>query len=177
MPAVDGLTDKQERFCLEYLVDLNATQAAIRAGYSRDTASKIGSENLSKPDVAARIAELQAERSRETKIDAAWLLKRLAEEATADVADIWADDGTLLPISEWPMIWRIGLVQGIEVDEIYEGAGDSRKFVGYTKKIKVSDRIKRLELIGKHVGVQAFKDQVEHSGGVNITITPTDADL
>jgi phage terminase small subunit len=68
------LSSKQKAFCEEYLIDLNAVQAAIRAGYSKKTARQIGSENLSKPDIAKYIVELQTERSLETKIDAAWVL-------------------------------------------------------------------------------------------------------
>lgn len=71
------LTAKQQAFCEEYLIDLNATQAAIRAGYSEHTATAIGHENLSKPDIADQIAELKAERSAETKITAAWVMERL----------------------------------------------------------------------------------------------------
>ena len=71
------LNDRQVRFCEEYLIDLNAMQSAIRAGYSEKTAKQMGSENLSKPDIAKYIAELKAVRSAETKIDAAWVLSRL----------------------------------------------------------------------------------------------------
>ncbi|HHZ71241.1 MAG TPA: terminase small subunit, partial [Methylococcaceae bacterium] len=77
--AVSKLTDKQEMFCLEYIIDLNATQAAIRAGYSEKTAQKIGSENLSKPLIQARIAELMAERVDSIELDAKYVLKRLVE--------------------------------------------------------------------------------------------------
>ncbi len=58
-----ALTDKQEMFCREYLIDLNATQAAIRAGYSAKTANRTASENMSKPDIQLRIAELKAQRN------------------------------------------------------------------------------------------------------------------
>jgi phage terminase small subunit len=68
------LTAKQEAFCREYLIDLNATQAAIRAGYSENTACAIGTENLRKPNVAGYIANLKGERSERTKIDADWVL-------------------------------------------------------------------------------------------------------
>jgi phage terminase small subunit len=86
------LTSRQQAFCEEYLIDLNALQAAIRAGYSGKTAKQIGSENLSKPDVAKYIAELKAERSLLTKIDAAWVLmsakkvydRCMQEEAVTD---------------------------------------------------------------------------------------------
>jgi len=74
-----SLTAKQEQFCLEYMVDLNATQAAIRSGYSKDTAQQIGSENLSKPLIAEKIAQLRAERSERVQIDADYVIENLAE--------------------------------------------------------------------------------------------------
>lgn len=69
------LTPKQEAFVREYLIDLNATQAAIRAGYSEKTAHVIGHENLSKPEIAAAIAEAKTERAEKCGIDAAWVLR------------------------------------------------------------------------------------------------------
>ncbi len=83
-----GLTPKQLRFVAEYLIDLNATQAAIRAGYSAKTAASIGKQNLRKLEIAATISEAQAKRSERTAIDADWVPKRLVEEAVADLADI-----------------------------------------------------------------------------------------
>ncbi len=172
------LTPKQSRFVEEYLVDLNATQAAIRAGYSEGTAYSIGNENLSKPDVAAAIDAAKIERSTATKIDAAWLLKRLADEATADVGDLYDDAGNILPVKQWPLIWRQGLVAGLETETTRKaGAHGSGQWHGQAQdvhepdpdddevtvvtKIKLSDRVKRLELIGRHVNVQAFKEQLE----------------
>lgn len=70
------LNAKQEQFCLEYLKDLNATQAAIRAGYSKKTAGSQGGDLIQKPEIKNRIEDLKAERSRETKIDAAWVLRQ-----------------------------------------------------------------------------------------------------
>lgn len=75
------LTPKQARFVTEYLVDLNATQAAIRAGYSAKTARQMGTENLSKPVIAEAIAQGQKKRSDDTGITAAWVLQRLKIEA------------------------------------------------------------------------------------------------
>lgn len=168
-----ALTAKQARFVAEYLVDLNATQAAIRAGYSARTAKSVGCENLTKPDVLAALAEAQAARSTRTKIDADWVLSRLAEEADADIADLYAADGSLLPVHEWPSIWRKGLVAGLDVEEIKaEGA-----VVGTIRKVKLSDRIKRIELIGRHVGVQAFREQVHQTGAIALTVSSEDAEL
>lgn len=158
-----ALTPKEHRFCEEYLVDLNATQAAIRAGYSRHTARQIGAENLSKPSVQSEIELLRSVRSEKTGIDAAWLLTRLSEEATADVSDLYdPETGALLPVHEWPLIWRQGLVAGVDIEVIRDP--DSGAEVGYVKKIKVSDRAKRLEMIGKHVNVKAFEDRIAVTG-------------
>lgn len=73
------LTHKQEMFCKEYLIDLNATQAAIRAGYSEKTAAKIGSENLQKPDITKTIQQLMNKRSKKVEIDADWVLKGIKD--------------------------------------------------------------------------------------------------
>lgn len=154
------LKPKQQRFVEEYLIDLNATKAAIRAGYSEKTAYSIGDELLKKPEISEIVEAAREKRSQKTGIDAAWLLERLAAEATADAADLYDEAGSLKPVKDWPLIWRQGLVQGIEVDQIT--AGDV--VVGSVRKIKLDSRVKRLELIGKHIGVKAFSDIVEHKG-------------
>lgn len=154
------LTAKQERFVEEYLIDLNATQAAIRAGYSEKTAAAVGHENLRKPKIAEAITAAQSERSERTKIDADWVLTRLAAEAEADVSDLYNENGGLKAVHDWPEIWRKGLVAGLDVEELtVEG-----EVIGRVKKLKLSDRIKRIELIGKHVDVQAFREQHGHGG-------------
>lgn len=159
------MTPKQRRFVDEYLIDLNATQAALRAGYSAKTADQQGWENLKKPEVAAAIAGAQAARAERTKIDADWVLRRLAAEADADLNDLYDEHGKLRPVKDWPMVWRQGLVSGVEsVRERTGEDADGNPEYGFVDKIKVSDRVKRLELIGKHVNVQAFREKVEHTG-------------
>ena len=157
-------TAKKKVFAEEYLMDLNATQAAIRAGYSEKTAKSQGQRLLTDVDVAAYIAKGKEERSERTKIDADWLLKRLADEAEADVADLYNEAGGLKPVHEWPEIWRKGLVAGLDVHQEYEYEDGQKIPDGMIMKVRLSDRIKRLELIGKHVDVQAFPNKVEHSG-------------
>lgn len=147
------LTPKMACFALEYIVDLNATAAATRAGYSEKTARWQGARLLENPLVAEEITRLMDERSTRTKIGADWILRRLAAEADADMADIYNRDMTLKPVHDWPEIWRKGLVAGVDVQQIMEGAGT-------IVKVKISDRIKRLELLGKHVDVGAFRDKV-----------------
>lgn len=156
------LTAKQARFVEEYVLDLNATQAAIRAGYAEKSASVEGARLLANAKVGEAVAAGLKARSERTKIDADWVLTRLAEEAEADLSDLYDDNGHLKPISEWPPIWRKGLVQGIEVEELYEGRGEDREHIGRLRKLKFDSRIKRVELIGKHVAVQAFREQVGH---------------
>lgn len=162
-----ALTDKQEMFCREYLIDLNATQAAIRAGYSENTARKIGSENLTKPDVQNRIAELKLERNEQVNIDAAYVLRRLVEIDQMDVLDILLPNGELKPIKDWPKTWRTTL-SGMDVTEM---PGD---VPGFLKKIKWPDKVKNLELLGKHVEVNAFKENIDHkSSDGSMTPKPT----
>jgi phage terminase small subunit len=164
------VNDRQRLFVAEYLKDLNATQAAIRAGYSAKTASSQGERLLRNVEVSAAIAEAKADRSERTKVDADWLLTRLANESVADIADLYDEAGNVKPVKDWPLIWRQGLVAGIEVERIGAGAGA-------VTKIKISDRIKRLELIGKHIDVQAFKEKIEHTGGISINVLSEDAAL
>lgn len=155
-----ALAGKRARFVQEFVVDLNGRQAAIRAGYSPRTATEQAHEMLRQPDVAAAINAAKAERSEETKIDAAWVLKRLAAEAEADVGDLYDDAGDLLPVKQWPKIWRQGLVAGLDVEVVtVEG-----REVARIKKLRLSDRVRRLELIGKHIGVKAFEDTLNLTG-------------
>lgn len=158
------LTPKQQRFVAEYLVDLNATQAATRAGYSAKTARQAGTENLSKPAIAGAIAAAQASRAERTQVDADWVLRRLHSETMADLAELFDAEGRLRPVADWPDVWRRGLVVGIESFEEYAGRGEERTAVGLVRKIKLSVRVKHVELIGRHVDVRAFVTRHEHTG-------------
>ena len=156
------LTSKQDLFCREYIVDRNATQAAIRAGYSEKTAASIGAENLKKPHIAKRIIELTAELLESVKIDAAYVLDRLVEMDQLDPVDIVNDDGSIKAIKDWPKPWRTS-ISAFDVAEI--ASANSESLNGVLKKVKWPDKIKVLELIGKHTEVQSFRDRVsqEHS--------------
>lgn len=162
-----ALTDKQEMFCREYLIDLNATQAAIRAGYSEKTANRTASENMSKPDIQSRIAELKAKRNDEVGIDADYVLRRLVEIDQMDVLDILTEVGDLKPVAQWPKVWRTTL-SGLDVMAM-AGDGDTAALL---KKIKWPDKVKNLELLGKHIKVQAFKEQVEQKVTATHNIMP-----
>lgn len=157
------LNDRQELFCLEYMKDLNATQAAIRAGYSENTAANIGFENLRKPNIQNRISELLEERNNAVKVDAQYVLKRLLEIDQMDVKDILNDDGTIKPILEWPKSWRTTL-SGMDITEL-SNDGDIEAIL---KKVKWPDKVRNLELLGKHVDVSAFQEVVRATTDLHI---------
>lgn len=157
------MTPKQQRFVEEYPKDLNATQAAIRAGYSKKTAYSIGEENLKKPEIREAIANAIEARSKKAGIDSDWVLKRLATEVEADIADLYTEAGSLKPVSEWPLVWRQGLVAGVEVEQLYAYEGGDQVPSGVVTKVKLSDRVKRIEMIGRHTDVQAWRDNVNLS--------------
>lgn len=160
-----ALTLKEEGFCQSLLV-LGEKSSAYRENYNCSsmktaTINRKAVELADKPHVAARIEELKVERCERTGIDADYVLKRLVEIDEMDVLDILDDTGAVKAISEWPKCWRT-LVSGLDVSEMF-----SEDNVIVLKKIKWPDKVKNLELIGKHVTVQAFKDKVEHSGVIS----------
>lgn len=147
-----ALTPKQERFVQEYLIDLNATQAAIRAGYSEKTAYSIGNENLSKPDISEAIETEMTKRAESVGISAQWVLEqavRLYRRCTQDVV---------------PLLDRSG-------NQVMDGEGNA--LFAFDAKGAVAS----LTLVGKHVNVQAFREQVAHSGGVTLNVSQEDAEL
>ena len=156
------MTKKQKRFTEEYLVDLNATQAAIRAGYSPDTAKSIGSENLTKPDIQARIAKAMAERSRRTGVNADRVVMELAKIAFVNASDVIdAETATLKPDAAPE---DTAAIQSVKVKTFGED--------GLEREIKMADKLKALELLGKHLGM--FKDKVELSGSLETEKTKLD---
>lgn len=158
----------KEAYCQEYIkCPENQTQAAINAGYSPNTAAKFASQNMHDERVQKRIAELMEERNKRMRVSADYVLMRLVEIDQMDVLDILNDDMSIKPVSEWPKIWRQYLT-GFELADMFEGRGDEKELVGILKKIKWPDKVKNLELIGKHVDVNAFKERLEVSGTVTI---------
>lgn len=150
-----ALTKKQKLFIEEYLIDLNATQAAIRAGYSPETAKAIGCENLTKPDIRAHIDRAMAERSKRTGVNADRVVMELAKIAFINAADVInADDATLRDDAAPE---DTAAIQSVKVKTIPTKDGD-----GIEREIKMADKIKALELLGKHLGM--FKDRLEVSG-------------
>src|SRR5262249_54511607 len=133
-----ALTDKQTRFVAEYLVDLNATQAAIRAGYSRKTAEQQGYENLRKPQIAAAIAEAQAVTAARLGLDAADAMRLNADIARFDPLALVDDSGNYRALRDIPEAAR-RCIRRIRVHKMNLTTGDGQ-----------TDRIVDYEFYDKH---------------------------
>ncbi|WHH58469.1 terminase small subunit [Petroclostridium sp. X23] len=162
------LTAKQQRFVEEYLIDLNATQAAIRAGYSPSTAKDIGCENLAKPNIRAHIDAALAERSKRTGINADRVVRELARIAFLNVDEVInVNTATVKPDASED---DTAAIASVKVKTV---SGD--EFDSTEREIKFADKLKALELLGKHLGM--FKDKVEVSGSLETNTAKLDSIL
>ena len=152
------MTKKQKRFVEEYLIDLNATQAAIRAGYSPHTAKDIGCENLAKPNIAAAVSKAMAERSRRTGINQDRVLLELARIGFAKITDIV--DTETAEIKTDASDDDLACIQSIKIKP-----GE----FGTEREVKLYDKKSALVDIGKHLGM--FKDKVELTGDMELNVT------
>ena len=158
------LTPKQIRFVDEYLVDFNATQAAIRAGYSPKTAAAAAARLLRNVNIQAEIARRQKDLQRRTEVTQERVVKELARIAFANIADYihvetqtrTKDDGTEVTY------------QTVMFNETQELSADQRAALAVVKQsvngfeLKLHDKIKALELLGRHIGM--FNDKLSLSG-------------
>lgn len=166
--VVRALLDERERNQQYIKTPENQTQAAINAGFSPNTAAVKASVMMRDERIQKRIAELMEERNKRMRVSADYVLMRLVEIDQMDVIDILNDDGSLKPIREWPKIWRTTL-SGFDLSStIMNMNEDSIETI--LKKIKWPDKVKNLELIGKHVDVNAFKERLD----VNVNVTIAD---
>lgn len=150
------LTNKQSMFVKEYLIDLNATQAAIRAGYSEKTSSRIGPELLGKTWIQSAIQAQMDKRAAKIEISAEKVLQEIAKMAFANVQDLYDEYGILKPISELPRDVAAA-VQSVKVN-LTEACA--------VQEVKLWDKKGSLELLGKHLVL--FTDKVQHSGEMTI---------
>lgn len=155
------LTKKQQLFVDEYLIDLNATQAAIRAGYSTQTAYSIGEENLKKPEIKNSIEKALAERSRRTGISADRIINELARIAFVNPADIINFDEAT--VKDTATRDDTATISSVKVKTIPTEDGDITE-----REVKTYDKIKALELLGKHLGM--FSDKFKIEGAIPVVI-------
>ncbi|MEW3513887.1 terminase small subunit [Clostridium butyricum] len=154
------LTAKQKKFVEEYLIDLNATQAAIRAGYSTESAKEIGCENLTKPNVKAEIDKAIAERSRRTGINQDRVLRELAKIAFVNPGDVInLNQATVKSDAKEE---DLAAIASVKIKNIPTEDGEITE-----REIKLCDKLKALDLLGKHLGIYDKKDAEDK----NLTIT------
>lgn len=155
------LTAKQQRFVEEYLIDLNATQAAIRAGYSPDTAYSIGNENLKKPEIRACVDKALAERSKRTGVSADRVVMELARLGFVNPGKLINFDKAT--VKKDAAEDDLAAVASVKVKTIPTEDGDIVE-----REVKLYDKNKSLELLGKHLGM--FKDKLEVGGDMELNI-------
>lgn len=159
------LTEKQQRFVDEYLIDLNATQAAIRAGYSAKNADKIGSELLGKTRVAEAISEKMADRSKRTGVNQDRVVLELAKIAFVNAADVI--DPESATIKEGATSDDTAAIQSVKVKVI-----PGKKGEGVEREIRLNDKLKALELLGKHLGM--WNDKLDVNLNIPVVISGED---
>ena len=156
--ALPKLTAKQARFVHEYLVDLNATQAAIRAGYKPSNARQIAADNLSKPNIQQALQEAREDQEARTQITADRVLRELAAIAFADAGDYQTVEGD-----------ELALLDSDKIPEAKRRAIQGYRRGKFGPEVVLADKLKALELIGKHLGMFERTEDVD-SQGVRVVI-------
>lgn len=161
------MTDAQKRFCDEYLIDLNATRA-YKVAYPKckedETANAASSRMLRNVKVQEYISEKQKEIEKRTEVTQDMVIKELAKIAFLDIRKLYTENGQLKNVADIDSD-TAGAISSLETLEEYEGYGDDREKIRDTQKVKLLDKTKALELLGKHLGM--FKEKVTIDGNVN----------
>jgi phage terminase small subunit len=156
------MTPKQDRFRAEYLANgLNATKAAIAAGYSEKTARQQGSRMLSNPEVSAAVSGKTTQLMEKLEITADMVLQEIGKLAFFDPIHLLNPDGSVKQIHEIDARHRVSIA-GFEVCELFEGSGDQKHAYGLLKKVKLADKSKNLEMLGRYFKMfNGDKDDLE----------------
>ncbi|MFA6051549.1 MAG: terminase small subunit [Methylobacter sp.] len=148
-----ALNERQLKFVDEYLIDLNAAKAAIRAGYSERSARSIGQENLTKPDIQKAIQERLEARSKRTEISQDRVLLEIARLAFNDPRRAYDENGNLLPVKDWPDEVAAA-IKSVKITELKDEDEDGNiVVVGTTNEVSFWDKGKQLELAARHLGM------------------------
>ena len=159
------LTEKQQRFVEEYLIDLNATQAAIRAGYSAKTADVHGSRMLGNVKVQQAVAEAMAARSKRTGVNQDRVVLELAKLAFVKMTDVVDSQGRIKATATDDDLTCIESIKYKKSDNEFGGSVE--------REVKISSKLKALELLGKHLGM--WNDKLDVNIASPIVITGEDA--
>ncbi|MBQ5755387.1 MAG: terminase small subunit [Oscillospiraceae bacterium] len=164
------LTPKQRMFVEEYLVDMNATQAAVRAGYSPGAARQ-AYRLLKKPQVREAVDRALEKRAERTRVTQDRVVQEYARIAFMDPRRLFDREGRPLDVHLLADD-EAAVLAGLEVVDLYEGRGANRELVGYTKKYKLADKLKALEALSKHLGL--FEEESAGEEGELVVRTEMD---
>lgn len=145
----DKLSARQRAFVKGVAIKGNGSRAARDAGYSKATAAAQASRLLTKANIVRAVEEETKKVLEKAELKAEDVIKELRSLAFVKLKDAYAKDGTLLNPHDMPEDVQAAMA-GLEVEEIYAGRGDSRVKIGVTKKFKVQDKVRSLELLGKY---------------------------
>jgi phage terminase small subunit len=160
------MNSRQKRFVALYLVDLNATQAAINAGYSEKTAGSQGERLLKNVEIARLVQQSQNRRMSRLELTADNVIEALRRIVMFDPASLYSPDGHLLPLHEIPPEARACL-SGLDVDELYVGEGEERRNIGRTTKVKFWSKTEGIKAAMAHLALLAPTD-VRISGEITL---------
>ncbi len=159
------LTEKQRRFAAEYLIDLNGTQAAIRAGYSARTANEQASRMLANVSIQQAISEAMAERSKRTGVNQDRIVQELAKIAFLKITDVVDREGR---IKENASEDDLACIESIKYKHSDTETGSSTE-----REVKAASKLKAMELLGKHLGM--WNDRLDVNVVQPIVISGADA--
>ena len=155
---------RHERFAQELAKGKTATEAYVLAGYKANDGNAATLKGNQR--ILDRLAEIAGKAADRAEITIARVLEEMGRIAFADLRAVFNDDGSLKAIDEWPADVALA-ISGIETDELFEGTGKDRKSIGVTRKVKLWDKPRALDMLGKYFGM--FIERHEHSGNIEIT--------
>lgn len=160
---MSALTPKQKRFCEEYIVDFNATQAAIRAGYSENTARNIAGNLLTKINIQEYVKSLSNKQQQRTEITADRVIEEIAKVAFCDIKNLYNEDGRLKEPQELEDHVS-ATVSSFKNRREYQGKDeDGNAEYATIDEYKTYDKLKALELLGKRFAIFTDKQEVTHT--------------
>jgi phage terminase small subunit len=166
----NGLTDRQNKFVQEYLIDQNGLQAARRAGFGYKSAGVAAHKMLKDGKIARAVAVGLKEQQERCQVTADMVLKRLWQVGNADLRKAFDDEGILLPVDQIPEEVAQA-ISGIDVDDLFGFTNGRRKRIGETKRVRTYDKVRALEALGKHFKLFVERSEVSGPNGEPIRLS------
>lgn len=177
---MSSLTPKQEKFCQVYIETGNASEAYRRSYDAKnmkpESINRKAKELLDNGKISARIKELQEKHLQRHNVSVDRVLREYSRIAFLDIRKAFNEDGNLKPIQEMDDD-TVAAISGLDVEELFEGKGAERKYIGNLHKIKLADKKGALDSIARHLGMFVDKAEITGKDGGAIEITNAKAAL